>query len=103
MRSFLSKYAFHLLYLVVYIGFLLQDKQWYSRNNDWLTYLPTFITHLLLMFFLVYFNTLVLIPRLLVKGKIAWYSIVILLTIAVYTVLRSLHTQYIFHWLFEEE
>lgn len=99
--TFLNKYAFHLLYPVVYVGFLLQDKQWYSRNNDWLTYLATFITHLALMFMLVYFNTLVLIPRLLLKGKVIMYAAGILLTIAVYTFLRSLYTQYSFYWLFE--
>lgn len=53
------------------------------------------------MFFLVYFNTLVLIPRLLLKGKILGYTTGILLTIAAYTLLRSLYTQYSFYWLFD--
>jgi LytS/YehU family sensor histidine kinase len=55
------------------------------------------------MFFLVYFNTLVLIPRLLLKGKTIVYSVGILSTIATYTVLRSLYTQYSFYLLFEQE
>lgn len=100
-NTLFGKYIFHLIYPVVYIGFLLQDKQWYSRNNDWLTYLPTFVTHLALMFFLVYFNTLVLIPRLFLKGKVLLYAIGISLTIALYTLLRSLYTQYSFYWLFD--
>jgi two-component system, LytTR family, sensor kinase len=103
LKTFFNKYAFHLLYPVVYIGFLLQDKQWYSRNNDWLTYLPTFITHLALMFLLVYFNTLVLIPRLFLKGKVALYVVGTISIIALYTLLRSLYTQYSFYWLFELE
>lgn len=102
MKTFLNKYAFHLLYPIVYIGFLLQDKQWYSRNNDWLTYLPTFITHLVLMFALVYFNTLVLIPKLWLKRKWISYGIGIVLAIAAYTLLRSLYTQHSFVWLFNQ-
>ena len=102
MKTFFNKYAFHLLYPIVYIGFLLQDKQWYSRNNDWLTYLPTFIAHLVLMFTLVYFNTLVLIPRLWLKRKWVSYGIGIALAISAYTLLRSLYTQYSFVWLFEQ-
>lgn len=103
MKTFFNKYAFHLLYPVVYIGFLLQDKQWYSRNNDWLTYFPTFITHLALMFVLVYFNTLVLIPRLFLKGKVTLYVVGTIAIIALYTLLRSLYTQYSFYWLFKLE
>lgn len=101
LTSFINKYAFHLLYPVVYVGFLLLDKQWYSRNNDWLTYFPTFITHLALMFSLVYFNTLVLIPRLLLKRRVMAYTAGILITIAAYTLLRSLYTRYSFYWLFD--
>lgn len=102
MKTFFSKYAFHLLYPVVYVGFLLLDKQWYSRNNDWLTYLPTFITHLVLMFLLVYFNTLFLIPQLLLKSKVALYVVGVVAAITLYTLLRSLYTQYSFFWLFDQ-
>jgi hypothetical protein len=102
LKTFFNKYAFQLVYPVVYIGFLLQDKQWYSRNNDWLTYLPTFCTHLVLMFALVYSNTLVLIPKLWLKRNWVAYGIGICFTLAAYTLLRSLYTQYNLYWLFDQ-
>lgn len=84
------------------MGFLLLDKQWYSRNNDWLTYLPTFITHLVLMFTLVYFNTLVLIPKFWLNRRWIAYAIGVIFAISVYTLLRSLYTQFSFYWLFDQ-
>jgi LytS/YehU family sensor histidine kinase len=52
------------------------------------------------MFALVYFNTLVLIPKLWLRKKWIGYGIGIVLAISAYTLLRSLYTQYSFAWLF---
>jgi two-component system LytT family sensor kinase len=84
----------------VYIGFLLLDKQWYSLHNDWTTYLPTFLFHLVLMMILVYTNALLLIPFLLQKKKFILYSLNILLLIAAYTFFKSGYQKFINHKLF---
>lgn len=91
---FPRRYVFHLLYILAYIGFLVLDKQWYSRNNDWASYLPTFCIHLSLMMLLVYLNTFVLIPYLEKTKKLLVYIVCLLLLIGAYTFLKVSYDRY---------
>lgn len=103
MRSgFLRKYIFHLLFTLAYIGFLLLEKQWFSKNASWLSYLPTFIVHLSLMALVIYGNILVLIPFLLQRKRIVLYIIGIIVLIAAHTLLRSIYHRYIFNIIYDE-
>jgi len=89
-----TKYIFYFLYVFSYIGFLALDKRWNSRNNDWASYLPTFLIHLCLMLLLVCFNAFVLIPRLYTKKRFVSYTASIILVIAFYTFLKSLYDRH---------
>ncbi|MBN9381832.1 MAG: histidine kinase [Chitinophagaceae bacterium] len=91
---FQTKYIFYFLYVLSYIGFLALDKRWNSRNNDWESYLPTFITHLSLMLFLVCTNAFILIPRLYNKKRIVLYIASLLLVITIYTFLKSIYDRH---------
>lgn len=98
---FKKGYVFHLLYVLVYIGFLLMEKQWLSLNNDWNSYYPTFLVRLSLMLLLVYLNTFILIPLLFEKKKTAAYVVSVLALILVYTMIKSLYDHYLFKKLFD--
>ena len=84
-----TKYIFYLLYVFSYIGFLVLDKRWNSRNNDWASYFPTFLIHLSLMLFLVCINAFILIPRLYNKKRFISYAACVILVMTVYTFLKS--------------
>lgn len=91
---FQTKYIFYFLYVLSYIGFLALDKRWNSRNNDWASYLPTFITHLSLMIFLVCTNAFILIPRLYNRKRIVLYTAGVILVMAIYTFLKSMYDRH---------
>jgi two-component system LytT family sensor kinase len=100
---FLGRYRFYILFSLAYIGFLILEKPYFSINGSWLSFLPTFLVHLLLMMFIVLVNTTLLIPFLLQKKKIVTYIISIIFNIILFTFLRSWYHTYIFEVLFHEK
>ncbi len=90
MFTFVSmRYIFYFLYAFTYMGFLALDKRWLSRNNDWPSYLPTFIIHLSLSLFIICTNAFALIPRLFNKKRFISYGLSLVLLITAYALLKS--------------
>jgi two-component system, LytTR family, sensor kinase len=98
--SFFRRYIFHLLFTLVYSGFVLLERQWLSPNGKWSSFLPTLLVHISLMVLIVFGNSLVLIPRLLQKKKLGWYIISITLLILLFIYLRSAYRKYLYMKLF---
>lgn len=91
---FQNRYIFYFLYAFSYIGFLVLDKRWNSRNNDWASYFPTFVTHLSLMLFIICVNAFLLIPLLYHRRKRVSYILSLILVIAFYTALKSIYDRH---------
>lgn len=86
-----SKYIYHVLFIVSYIGFIIQGKKWYVGYGDWQTFFPVFIVSLLLMIMMIGVNTLVLMPRLRRRNNVVEYTILVSLLIISFTVLKGLY------------
>jgi two-component system LytT family sensor kinase len=100
---FRGKYVFHLLFTLVYIGFLLLERQWLARNGDWLEFLPTLLVHIALMLLVVYTNTLLLIPYLFEKKRYVLYVLCAILLVLVHTLLRSIYHKQLYIKLWDEK
>lgn len=87
----LGKYVYHFLFIIVYMGFIIQGKKWYNGHDDWGTFLPIFIVQLLLMLVMIAVNTLFLMPRFLKKKNFAEYFIGIVLLVLFYTAVRGVY------------
>jgi two-component system LytT family sensor kinase len=74
--------------------FMLTEMQYYIKQKGWLFVLGPLLTSLSLMAILVYTNTLVLIPRLLQKKRMALYIIGVLVVIVLYSIGRSAAQRY---------
>jgi hypothetical protein len=74
-----------------------------SKNGEWLTFLPTFLVHFLLMVLVVYVNVVLLIPKLFVKKKYVLYFTAGVLLIFVHTFLRGAYHKYIYIVLWDEK
>jgi hypothetical protein len=85
----------------VYIGFLILERPWFSKDGSWISFLPTFLIHFFLMVLVVYGNTLVLIPFLLQKKKTTLYIVCIILLITLCTLLRSAYHKYIYEKIYD--
>ncbi|MBN8877101.1 MAG: histidine kinase [Sphingobacteriales bacterium] len=91
---FRRSWLFHLLFWIMYGVFMILEMQGYSKNRGFVFSLTPLLLYFILMALLVYGNTLVLIPLLLEKKKIAIYICGIILFIIGYTYFRSLNQQY---------
>jgi len=85
---------------MAYTGFLILEKQWFSKDGSWVSFLPTFLIHFFLMVFVVFTNAMILIPFLLQRKKRMLYIISIIVLIGLFTLLRSVYHRYINHVLF---
>jgi two-component system LytT family sensor kinase len=99
----LKRYTFYFLFSLAYIGFLVLEKPYFSVNDSWLSYLPTFIVHFSLMVFMVVVNNRFLIPCLLEKKRFGWYVVSLLFLVALFTWLRSSYHRYIYEVLYHEK
>ncbi|HSC37276.1 MAG TPA: histidine kinase, partial [Chitinophagaceae bacterium] len=91
---FKKQNIFHLLFWLMCFVFILLEMQYYINKKGWLfSMLPMFI-HLALMAVLVYGNTLILIPHLLQKRKLALYILGIVILILGNALLRSMISSY---------
>ena len=86
---FQRRYVFHLLFWLMYSLFVILDSQGYIRKESFVFVLKPLALHLVLMGFLVYVHTLVLIPYLLEKKRTALYVISIIALIVAYTLMHS--------------
>jgi two-component system LytT family sensor kinase len=98
----LKRYTFYFLFSLAYIGFLVLEKPYFSVNDSWLSYLPTFIVHFSLMVFMVVVNNRFLIPYLLEKRRFGWYITSLLFLVALFTFVRSAYHRYIYEALYHE-
>jgi two-component system LytT family sensor kinase len=83
-----------MLFWLMYAVFMILETQGYSRLKGWVFNLTPLLIYFALMAFLVYGNTLVLIPQLLQKGKVILYGSGIILLMIGYTLLRTLNQHY---------
>jgi two-component system, LytTR family, sensor kinase len=93
---FRGKYVFHLLFTLVYSGFVLLERAWLTKDGDWMEFMPIFFTQVALMVLVVYCNTLLLIPYLFEKKKYGLYVICAIALILLYTLLRSMYQKHIY-------
>ncbi|MEJ0102722.1 MAG: hypothetical protein WDO19_09295 [Bacteroidota bacterium] len=93
-----TRYVFFLLFAMAYTGFLILEKQWFSKDGSWTSFLPTFLVHFFLL--VVFVNAMILIPFLLVRKKRILYIINLIALIGLFTFLRSVYHRYINHVLF---
>jgi sensor histidine kinase YesM len=100
---FRGKYVFHVLFALAYSGFLLLEKQWVTKNGDWIEFLPTYVVHIILMGLVVYTNTLLLIPYLFEKKRYVLYVVCVILLILLHTLLRSIYRKQLYIWLWDEK
>lgn len=98
--GFFRRYTFHLLFTLVYSGFVILERQWLSPNGRWSSFLPTYLVHIALMVMIVFGNSMVLIPGLLQKKKVAWYIVCVILLALLFIYLRSAYRKYLFMKLF---
>ena len=91
---FKRKYLFHLLVWIMLAAFMITEMNYYIKQKGWLFVLGPMSTSLSLMAILVYTNTLLLIPQLLQKKRIALYIIGILAIVSLYSYSRSAAQQY---------
>lgn len=93
--SFFQKgYFFHVLFWIMYAVFMIMEVQVYARKKDLLFCISPLLIYFALMALLVYGNTLLLIPLLVVKRKIGLYITGVIFIIIFYTYFRSLNQQY---------
>ena len=88
---FSKKYIYHGLFIIAYVGFVIQGKKWYTGHDDWATFFPVFAVSLLLMLMMIAVNTLILMPRLMRRKNIVEYSIYIFLLILTYTLIKGFY------------
>ncbi|HVX50823.1 MAG TPA: histidine kinase [Chitinophagaceae bacterium] len=88
-KIFQTRYIFHVLFWLMYSLFVILDSQGYIMKRSFAFSLEPLAVHLLLMAFLVYGHTLVLIPYLLEKKRAALYVISIIVLIITFTLVRS--------------
>jgi len=88
------RYVFHLLFWLMYATFMLMEMQGYAREKGWLFCVIPLLLYFALMALLVYGNTMLLIPLLLEKKKVAVYVSGVIVFVVLYTYLRSLNQQY---------
>lgn len=100
---FRGKYIFHLLFTLAYLGFLLLERPWVTKDGDWLEFLPTLLTHLALMAMVVYTNTLLLIPFLFEKKRYVLYVICAILLVLLHTLLRSMYRKELYIRLWDDK
>lgn len=86
---FNKKYTYHLLFIIAYVGFLVQGRSWYKRRDDWQTYFPVFVFNLALMLMMIAVNTW-LLSELRKKKNTLTYIISITCLVLVYTVVKGI-------------
>lgn len=91
---FKKGYLFHALFWIMYAVFMIMEVQVYARKKDLLFCVPPLLIYFALMALLVYGNTLLLIPLLMIKRKIGLYIAGVIFIIIFYTYFRSLNQQY---------
>jgi len=91
---FQKRYAFHMLFWVMYAVFMVLFTGGYIDKKGWLFSMMPIAIYILLMAILVYGHTLILIPRLLETKKIALYIICLALLILFYTVLECANQRF---------
>jgi two-component system, LytTR family, sensor kinase len=78
----------------MYAVFMILETQGYTKHKGFLFTLGPLSVYFALIIFLVYGNTLYLIPHLLEKKRIALYITGVLIVVSLYTYFRSLNQQY---------
>jgi len=91
---FQKRYAFHLLFWVMYAVFMVLFSQGYIETKGWLFSMMPVSLYIVLMAILVYGHTFVLIPRFLEQKKIALYVIGLVLLVSFYTLAESVNQQF---------
>jgi len=91
---FRKRYAFHLLFWVMYAVFMVLFTGGYIEKRGWLFALMPITLYMVLMSILVYGHTLILIPRFLEKKKIVSYIAGLALLILFYTVTECINQQF---------
>ncbi len=86
---FNKKYTYHLLFIMAYVGFLIQGRNWYKRKDDWETYFPIFLFNLVLMVMMIAVNTW-LLYRLRKNKNTLQYVIWITCLILGYTAIKGI-------------
>ncbi len=91
---FQKRYAFQLLFWVMYAIFMVLFTQGYIEKKGWLFSLMPMSLYMLLMGILVYGHTLLLIPRFLERKKIVPYVSGLVIFMLFYTIAESVNQQF---------
>jgi sensor histidine kinase YesM len=91
---FQKRYAFHVLFWVMYAVFMVLFTGGYIEKRGWLFSLMPISLYIGLMAILVYGHTLILIPRLLERKKILLYITCLALLILSYTVAECVNQRF---------
>lgn len=89
-----KRYAFHLLFWVMYAVFMVLFTQGYIEAKGWLFALMPLSLYMVLMAILVYGHTSILIPFFLERKRVALYITGLVVLILFYTLAESVNQQF---------
>lgn len=79
------KYFYYFLFLLIHVGFITLNKKLYSEDDNWISFMPTFLVHFSLMVIVTCCNGLLLLPWFQKIKKTFTYLVLVMLLIALYT------------------
>lgn len=94
MRLLQPKYILQLLFWLMYGLFMIQEMSGHAKVKGWSFCILPLAIYFLLMAYLIYFNTMVLIPRLLNRNKYALYFMALFGHMLIYALLRNTNQWY---------
>lgn len=80
-----QKYIYYFLFLVIHVGFITLNKKLYSEDDNWVSFLPTFLVHFSLMVIVTCSNGLLLLPWFQKTKNTFTYLVMVIVLIALYT------------------